>query len=52
MTEPMKPPKKVFFSIPMGWADMKAEERHAAAKDIARRILAVAPPGAMPPSSP
>ena len=34
--QPTEPPKKVFFSIPMGWAEMKPEDRQAYARDIAK----------------
>ena len=46
MSEPTKQPeKKVYFSIPMGWADMKPEDRRAYAKSVAARIMALAPSG-------
>ena len=27
MTEPPKPPTKLYFSIPLGWREIKAEDR-------------------------
>jgi hypothetical protein len=47
-TDPTKRPTKVYFSIPIGWRELKSEDRDAYARDVARRILAVAPPEAMP----
>jgi len=52
MTEPTKQPRRpVYFSIPMGWREMKPEDRHAHAKAIAARIIAQAPAGALSPKS-